>query len=171
MDGLRRLTNNEIKMLEELYGPFLRYNEIWIHNASYLPLNIQFDNYTMTPNGEMYFMPDNYRQDYSYADDDLQYVFIHESVHIWQYQRGMHVRLYGLYSLFSDYSYSLHGVLTDYSMEQQAVIIADYWAIKKKGYLFWKSVKRNRDDYPTLTDNEIIGSYRKIVCHFPLYYF
>lgn len=39
-DGLRRLTLGEINMARTLYSFSIRYNEVWIHRASYLPFNM-----------------------------------------------------------------------------------------------------------------------------------
>ena len=53
--GLRLLTLGEINLARTLYAFTIRYNEVWIHRSSYLPFNLQKNNYAMTPNGELYF--------------------------------------------------------------------------------------------------------------------
>jgi hypothetical protein len=47
--GLRRLTLGEINLARTLYRFSIRYNEVWVHRASYLPFNMQANNYAMTP--------------------------------------------------------------------------------------------------------------------------
>jgi hypothetical protein len=64
---------------------------------------------------------------------------MHEIAHIWQYQMGMWVVARGACSLFADYHYALTGdkVLSDYGMEQQASIIADYYILSDFSYDNW----------------------------------
>lgn len=62
-------------------------------------------------------------------------MFIHELTHVWQHQNGMWVRTRGLFSNLVDYNYSLDRKkkLSDYGMEQQASIVADYFILKTYG--------------------------------------
>ncbi|WP_407438273.1 hypothetical protein [Lelliottia sp.] len=96
-DGLRRLTLGEINLARTLYSFSIRYNEVWIHRASYLPFNMQASNYAMTSNGEMYFQEGVYESDFyrPFLKRDRvggQHIFLHEMMHVWQHQRGMMVR-------------------------------------------------------------------------------
>lgn len=63
--GLRLLTLGEINLARTLYAFTLRYNEVWIHRSSYLPFNLQKNDYAMTPNGELYFQEGTYEPDFS----------------------------------------------------------------------------------------------------------
>lgn len=63
--GLRLLTLGEINLARTLYAFTIRYNEVWIHRSSYLPFNLQKNNYAMTPNGELYFQEGTYEPDFS----------------------------------------------------------------------------------------------------------
>lgn len=92
--GLRLLTSGEISLAHALYGSSIRYNKVWIHRASYLPFNMQANNFAMTPNGEMYFQEGVYESDFSKPIDRAggQHIFLHEMMHVWQHQRGMWVR-------------------------------------------------------------------------------
>lgn len=60
-----------------------------------------------------------------------QALFMHEMGHVWQHQMGVNVRARGLVSWASSYEYSLPNEkdLADYSLEQQASIIADYYVL------------------------------------------
>ncbi|MGB8668040.1 MAG: type IV secretion protein Rhs, partial [Serratia inhibens] len=95
-DGLRLLTSGEIRLATELYGRGIQYNRVWVHHGSYLPFGVQENNTAMTPNGEIWFETNVYRDDYSIASTDYQHLFMHEMMHVWQYQRGMNVRMRGL---------------------------------------------------------------------------
>lgn len=59
--------------------------------------------------------------------------------HVWQYQRGVWVRMRGLVSGFISYKYSFENnkKLLDYRLEQQAQIIADYFLLRKFGLRLW----------------------------------
>lgn len=96
----------------------------------------------MTPDGELWFRKEIYAQDYSVASVALEhkYVFIHELGHVWQHQTGQWVRLRGAFSWAADYTYRLdkEKKLTDYSLEQQASIFADYWLLLVYGINSWR---------------------------------
>ena len=120
-----------------------------MHNAGYFPFGLQNDNTAVTPNGEIYFTPKNFREDYSRESAGFQHWFIHEMAHVWQYQMKMNVLLRGTMSWAATYEYSLpnYNTLADYGMEQQASILADYFylfvlveksGVVTNGWLAWK---------------------------------
>ncbi len=99
----------------------------------------------MTPNGEIYFR-DQCRDDFSQSTDDLQHMFIHEMSHVWQRAKGMNVIGRGLVSWIVSYRYTLDGrILSEYSMEQQAKIIADDFILQIHGYKSWITLRRSND--------------------------
>ncbi len=110
----------------------MSYN-VWVHCDSYLPFGMQSDNVAMAPNGDIYFREALYRHYFSEDFPEFKHLFIHELTHVWQHQNGMWVRTRGLFSNFVDYNYSLDRKkkLSDYGMEQQASIVADYAGLIK----------------------------------------
>ncbi|BFO08868.1 hypothetical protein GGER_13780 [Serratia rubidaea] len=99
----------------------------------------------MTPNGEIWYRKSMYRDDFSpnsvFVED--KYVFIHELAHVWQHQHGQWVRLRGAFSWAAEYTYRLDKYkLTDYSLEQQASILADYWLLLVYGIDKWYFYQR-----------------------------
>lgn len=102
---LRRMTLGEIAMARRVFGDSIVYSRVWIHCDSYLPFGLQKQNYAMTPNGELWYRKQMYREDFSansvFVED--KYVFIHELGHVWQHQHGqwvrMRVRLAGLLNI------------------------------------------------------------------------
>lgn len=125
--GLRLLTSGEIRLATELYRNSIQYNRVWIHHGSYLPFGMQENNTAMTPNGEIWFETNVYRDDYSLGTIELKHLFLHEMMHVRQHQRGMNVRMRGLVSWAVTYKYGLDkGKLSQYPMEQQACIVSDY---------------------------------------------
>lgn len=99
----------------------------------------------MTPNGELWYRKPMYREDFSansvFVED--KYVFIHELGHVWQHQHGQWVRMRGAFSWAAEYTYRLDkDKLTDYSLEQQASILADYWLLLVYGISKWSYYQR-----------------------------
>jgi len=99
----------------------------------------------MTPNGELWYRKPMYKEDFSsnavFIED--KYVFIHELGHVWQHQNGQWVRLRGAFSWAAEYTYKLDkNKLTDYSLEQQASILADYLLLLIYGPDKWRYYQR-----------------------------
>lgn len=137
---LRRMTLGEIAMARRVYGNSIVYSRVWIHCESYLPFGLQSRNYAMPPNGELWYRQSMYRDDFSSTDVVIEdkYIFIHELGHVWQHQHGQWVRLRGVLSWVAEYTYKLDkNKLTDYSLEQQASILADYWLLLVYGINTW----------------------------------
>lgn len=135
-DG-RRLTAAETQLAKKVFRWSLKYGEIRIYNKRYWA---QFGKWVMTPNGNIY-APTDYEVDYSmptvsYARRSL---FIHELVHVWQYQLnvlsiplsaiGANIANLGRYEKAYPYDLDTSKDLLDYTMEQQASIIEDYFRI------------------------------------------
>lgn len=146
--GIRLLTPGEIALAKTVFGSTIEYRTVWIHNGSYLPFNLQNKYTAMTPNGELYFLS-WYRDDFSATLPFLQHLFIHEMSHVWQRTKGMNVIGRGLVSWLVSYRYELDDrLLSEYSMEQQAQIIADDFSLHIVGYHKWGSLRN--DGYITL---------------------
>lgn len=169
---LRRMTLGEIAMARKIYADSIVYSRVWIHCDSYFPLGLQSKDYAMTPNGELWYRKSMFREDFSAITVVIedQHRFIHELCHVWQHQHGQWVRLRGLFSWAAEYTYVLDKKkLSDYSLEQQASILADYWLLMLYGYDKWSYFQmpgrignyRGRDkagDIPVLYRNLVTGS-------------
>ncbi|ENE3044541.1 type IV secretion protein Rhs [Escherichia coli] len=130
--SLRRMTSGELTLARSIFENTIDYNKVWIHNEKYLPG--QGERTAMTPNGEMYYPDAVYSSDFSSQSmpgeretvAGASHLFIHEMMHIWQYQKGYAVKLRGLFSWAANYHYDLNlQSIASYSMEQQASIVAD----------------------------------------------
>ncbi|WP_246316608.1 type IV secretion protein Rhs [Scandinavium goeteborgense] len=164
--GLRLMTLGEINLARTVYGFTIRYNEVWIHRASYLPFNMQQNNVAMTPNGEMYFQEGVYEKDFSHPKDRVggQHIFLHEMMHVWQHQHGMWVRSRGAFSWAADYYYTLDkNNLSDYSMEQQACIVSDYWLLKSYGFRGYGDLHNLRDYDESEPDLHLMARYEQVL--------
>ncbi len=166
--GVRRLTAGEVHLASSLYGYSIQYHRVWIHRASYLPFNMQLNNVAMTPNGELYFQEGTYKNDFFMSPVESQHLFLHEMMHVYQHQRGMWVRTRGLFSWVAEYDYSLDkDQLSDYSMEQQACIVSDYWLLINHGFYGYDHLYRLRNYKPSDSEDALIQRYQYILRDFP----
>lgn len=132
----RGLTSGEIDMAKLVFGDSVDYSKVKVHNKEYLWFGLQHDDIAMTPNGEMYFNPKHFKEDFSNpADLGGQRWFIHEMTHVWQHQLGYPVKWRGAVRLGLSYRYALdmEKRLSDYNMEAQGNILADYFVVKHRG--------------------------------------
>jgi len=144
-DGSRGVTPGEMAMARLLFVDSVNYACIRVHNRGFFPPGLQDENTAVTPNGDMYFPQRHFREDFSTGTGADKHWFIHEMVHVWQYQLGYHVMLRGMIRFGLDYRYTLDDqrVLGDYNMEAQGDVLADYHALK---FLKNEAVVRSRDD-------------------------
>jgi len=132
VNGERKMTVGEIAMCEKLFKQSIDYSKVLVHREEFLPFGLQPDDCAMTPNGEMYFNPDKFREDFSSENDTQKWWFMHEMVHVWQHQLGYWVMLRGAIRIGLGYDYELvkGRKLGDYNMEAQGNLLADYYALK-----------------------------------------
>jgi len=78
----RSLTAGEIIMARMLFQGSINYSKVKIHNEEYLWFGLQDNDTAVTPNGEMYWPKDHFKEDYSSAFPDYQWWFMHEMVHV-----------------------------------------------------------------------------------------
>lgn len=168
--GLRRLRLGEINLASSLYGFSIHYNQVWIHLESYLPFNLQNPRQAMSPNGEMWFRQERYKEDFSITQGAyFKHLFLHEMMHVWQHQRGMFVRSRGVFSWAVDYTYGLDKPkLLDYGLEQQASIVSDYWLLRHYGFFGHNTLYMYNDYNPSEPARNLLAKYEKVLGSFPL---
>lgn len=129
----RGLTEGEIAEARKIFFDSIDYAKVKIHNGEYLWFGLQPDDTAMTPNGEVYFNPKHFVDDFSKGEQETLIWFIHEMVHVWQYQLGYPVKWRGAIRLGLDYRYTLDELktLADFNMEAQGNVLADFWALKR----------------------------------------
>ncbi|MGV3347005.1 type IV secretion protein Rhs [Enterobacteriaceae bacterium LUAb1] len=170
-ESVRPLTFGEIQLAQSVFLSTIDYSKVWIHRESYLPFNVQDKNTAMTPNGEIYFRH-QYVDDFSKTTDDLQHLFIHEMGHVWQREKGMKVSFREQVSWMVSDHYTLDGrVLSEYSLEQQAQIIADNFTLQTQGYKVWHRLWGGKNPAITLdgdmTESVIRKQYKMALQGFP----
>lgn len=161
--SLRRLTSGEVKLLSNVFGGNINSSIIWVRKESFFPFGLQLNDYGMTPLGDMYVRDESYSDDYSLEEKCDKHFFIHEMTHSFQYQHGMNVFVRGIASCVAGYMYRLSEgkLLSDYNMEQQASIVADYYYLKNYGENdFFKLRTRN---YIGVIDSSTLGLYGKVL--------
>lgn len=148
--GARSLTASETAMARSLFGGAVDYSRVKVHNGEYLPFGLQPDDTAMTPNGELYFNPKRFVEDFSLSSFLDSLWFMHEMVHVWQYQLGYPVKLRGAIRIGLGYAYTLSAdkLLSDYNMEAQGNVLSDYWALSQFTHppSLWES--KHRQDLP-----------------------
>lgn len=162
-EGIKRaLTLGEVNLARSVFGNSIFYNSVLVHCDSYLPFGLQNQFTAMSPNGELYFRKALYNRNYANEDLEAQHLFIHEMAHVWQHQRGMWVRTRGLLSWAVSYQYRLDKPqLSQYSMEQQASLIADYFVLKRFGMnAFFGLPNRN---YIGIVDRSTLSKFQPII--------
>jgi len=118
-------------MASLLFGGAIDYARVRVHDRRYLPL-LQPKNCAMSPNGSIYFHHSCFLPDYSAGKASGIHWFMHEMAHVWQHQLGYPVRLRGAVRIGLSYHYELSegALLSDYNMEAQGELLADYFALK-----------------------------------------
>lgn len=130
----RPLTSGEITLARNVFGDAIAYDKVQISDGQFVPL--QPKGMGMAPNGNL-FMYECYQADYSALPPWQQAHFIHEMVHVWQYQNKVLDPIVDFFKLSLkhrfDYAAAYRYKLTvgrdllDYNMEQQATIVQDYF--------------------------------------------
>ncbi|SAK49191.1 Rhs element Vgr protein [Caballeronia calidae] len=128
----RPLTRDEAQMARLVFRDAIDYPAVKVHARAYLPLGLQPPRTAMAPNGNLYFPRGCFRDDFSACDLGNRMWFIHEMTHVWQFQLGYPVRLRGAIRIGLPYAYTLaEGKrLSDFNMEAQGNLLADYFALK-----------------------------------------
>ncbi|MCL2848964.1 MAG: hypothetical protein FWE61_02815, partial [Micrococcales bacterium] len=115
----RPLTAGEVALARTVFGDAIDYSVVLVHNHGYPLLGgFQPDDVAVTPNGEMYFPAPSHLADFSAGSAANARWFVHEMVHVWQYQLGYPVAAKGMNRGALDYSYELDATarLADYDM-------------------------------------------------------
>jgi hypothetical protein len=146
-------TPGERTMLSDIFHDSINYDKARVHSSAAMDFAVNPFGGTLTgvvsmahTHGDVIVMGgQSNRPDYSSpgVDDETRMIFIHENVHIWQFQNRpltMTLELFGdifdkLRGVDATYRYTLTPGrdLLDYSVEQQATIITDYYLDVSKG--------------------------------------
>jgi hypothetical protein len=125
------MTAPEIALARTVFRDAIDYAKVRIHARKYWwfqPRSI-----TMAPDGHLWFHPKNnlFCNDFCARDLDLQGLFIHELVHVWQHQSGIFLPLRRHPFCRYDYSLKPGWRLKQYGIEQQAEIVKHIFLLQQ----------------------------------------
>lgn len=136
MADWRYLTAPEIATAQLIFGNALDYTRIKIYRG--IPFLPWLD-CAVSPNGHIYFPKHSCPADFTQAPAHYLVWLMHELTHVWQWQQGFHTWLGGLllagqggYYRRRAYRYTLSPArpFAEYNMEQQAEVVAHYFAAR-----------------------------------------
>ncbi|RCU48759.1 hypothetical protein DU002_13270 [Corallincola holothuriorum] len=172
----RKLTQGEIALAKKIFRNSIDYNKVTIHRDKHNAL--QDETAAVTPNGEIYIPhPNHYQNDFSQTTiPDYNSLFIHEMVHVWQYQNNVLnpiiaaaiEMLRHMFQYHKAYQYTLEEGkdLLDYRIEQQAAIIEDYYRSQYLGAPPVRNRNGHRNIQNQLPPNERMNAFRRVLINF-----
>ncbi|KLT73620.1 type IV secretion protein Rhs [Neisseria arctica] len=141
--SFRALTDTEIETAKKIFGNSIDYQKVRIFKG--IPL-LPFIKTAVAPCNSIFFPRSNCPDDFTCTTESHQMWLIHELTHVWQYQNGFKPLLAGIwlalcggYRHKKAYAYpDLESIrsFSDLNMEQQADMLAHYYAGK---YLGWQN--------------------------------
>ena len=124
----RQLTAAEKQLAKSVFGAHLQLDAIRIvaHRGV-------IKNYAISPNGNVYFNPQNWCDDFSKRSLQKQSWLIHELAHVWQIQQGLSVVRKAIFDRRYNYILEQGKLFLQYGIEQQAQMVQDYFIKKACG--------------------------------------
>ncbi|AMN66405.1 type IV secretion protein Rhs [Psychrobacter sp. P11G5] len=118
----RKLSEGEIMLARSVFGDGIELEAVRLKTAWWV-----LKNYAVSPNGNIYFHPEDWIVDFSNATLSKQSWLIHELTHVWQLQQGLKVIRGALVDRRYDYDLELGKPFFKYGIEQQARMVQDYF--------------------------------------------
>jgi len=129
----RPLAAAEIDLARSVFGDTIAYEAVRIRRKKWI--FFQPRKTIMAPTGNIHFHPGGsaYCDDFSCATLSRQGLFIHEMVHVWQYQRGIFLPLRRHPFCRYDYAIKPGQPFKKYGLEQQAELVRHAFLIRQGG--------------------------------------
>ena len=124
----RPLTEAEIKMAHSVFGPDFDVSQVRLKTAWWV-----LKNYAVSPNGNIYFNPKDWVEDFSKQSLGKKSWLIHELTHVWQLQQGLKVVRGAVMNRRYDYILQEGKSFFTYGIEQQARMVQDYFVRREQG--------------------------------------
>lgn len=124
----RPLTEAEIKMAHSVFGPDFDLRQVRLKTAWWV-----LRNYAVSPNGNIYFNPKDWVEDFSKQSLGKKSWLIHELTHVWQLQQGLKVVRGAVINRRYDYILQQDKPFFTYGIEQQARMVQDYFVRREQG--------------------------------------
>lgn len=130
----RNLTQAEKHLAKSVFGDGLILDNIQLKTAWWV-----LKGYAVSPNGHIYFHPDDFQSDFANATLAKRAWLIHELTHVWQVQQGIHVLAKALLNRKYHYKFVKNKPFLTYGVEQQARMVEDYYLHREQA--------KNCDDF------------------------
>ncbi|MBO9574299.1 MAG: vgr related protein [Sphingobium sp.] len=132
----RLLTQSERRLAAAMFGSAIALDAVQVRHRRWMPF--QPRDVVMAPRGHIHFQPmgTSYRACFGSADLDHQALFIHEMVHVWQYQTGMNLLIRRHPWCRYRYDFEPGRPFARYGVEQQAEIVRHVF-LMRQGRLIW----------------------------------
>ena len=131
----RPLTEAEVGLCRSVFGQAIDYDQVTIFNRKWWLF--QNPRITMAPDGNLWFHPKGnlFCDDFCGSSQNIQALFIHEMVHVWQHQQGVFLPL--ARHPFCRYDYKLQAGkdFAQFGIEQQAEIVSHYFLLREGAHL------------------------------------
>ena len=124
----RPLTEAEIQMAQSVFGTKFDLSEVRLKTAWWV-----LKNYAVSPNGNIYFHPKDWVEDFSNQSLGKRSWLIHELTHVWQLQQGLKVVRGAVVNRRYDYILAEGKSFFSYGIEQQARMVQDYYLRRELG--------------------------------------
>ncbi|MEN2751818.1 type IV secretion protein Rhs [Psychrobacter sp. FBL11] len=124
----RKLSSGEVKLARSVFGDSINLDAVQLKTAWWV-----LKNYAVSPNGNIYFHPEDWVVDFGHTSISKQSWLIHELTHVWQLQQGLKVVRGALINRRYEYDLKLGKPFFKYGIEQQARMVQDYFVRRQLG--------------------------------------
>ena len=124
----RHLSTGEVALARSVFGDNIDLDTVQLKTAWWV-----LKNYAVSPNGNIYFHPADWVEDFSKVSINKQRWLIHELTHVWQLQQGLKVVRGALINRRYDYDLAIGQSFFKYGIEQQARMVEDYFVHRHSG--------------------------------------
>lgn len=124
----RLLTTGERAIAHSVFGNSLALDNIRLKTAWWV-----LKHYAVSPNGNIYFHPDDWVADFSQQSIAQQSWLVHELTHVWQLQQGIAVLRRAAFDRRYRYQLITGKPFLAYGVEQQAQMVQDFFVQRARG--------------------------------------
>lgn len=124
----RSLTMSEIMLARSVFGDSIDLDTVQLKTAWWV-----LKNYAVSPNGNIYFHPADWLNDFNDASISKKSWLIHELTHVWQLQQGLKVVRGAIVNRRYHYHLDVKKSFFKYGIEQQARMVQDYYRRRELG--------------------------------------
>lgn len=124
----RPLSIGERQIAQSVFGNNLELDNIQLKTAWWV-----LKGYAVSPNGNIYFHPDDFCQDFSDKPLHIRAWLVHELTHVWQIQQGIKVVQKAVLNRKYRYQFQQGKSFFSYGVEQQARMVEEYYIHREQG--------------------------------------